>query len=215
MLLLIPVLILAACGLGYLHYINNPLVTAPGQLEIYAYDLSEVKIIEYKNAVSLSPGENPPEAYGFMVTNTHKALPLTFSVLEEDLADAAIVFGFSATDGEFSRRLGDTWTTIERAYLGQEFKLENNQTVNWENNDPQLNRAYIDIVVYADGHIVGCATLCIGKADPTDYPGHVEWFEHLYFPKLLGSVSFPKQDGRYQKVTEEDVQGYFAQWKQN
>ncbi len=233
LLLLIPVLLAAAYlgagELGYYYYIQrygatdpkdaeifcDPIVTAPGQLEIYAYDQTVWSFEEFADCTKLTPGQSLPEEYGHRVSNAFRALPLTFSLNDKALADTAVVFRFSVDEGEFTRRLSDGgYPTTGRAYLGQQFTLENNQTIDWHYsvNFPDLQESYSDITVYADGHIVGCATLLIYAVEVPAVPGPVVT---LYYPKVLGAVSFPKQDGRYQLVTEEDVQGYFAQWKQN
>lgn len=212
--LLIPVLILAAGGLGYLHYINKPLVTAPGQLEIYAYDLSVIPPIrEYKNCVLLKPGEELPEEYSLFVNNSYRALPLSFSIFSEEFSDAAIMFKFSVDGAGFERWMGDGWWVTDWGRLGQQFRLENHQTIQWTMTSlPDVRESYSNITIYADGHIIGCATLLVYREDvPTEYGTAMR----RYYPKLLGSVSFPKQDGHYQKVTEEDVQGYFEQWRDN
>lgn len=215
-LLLAAVILLSTAGLWMLYDANRPLVTAPGNLDILAYELQDrYSLVEYYFCIKLEPSVDIPEKYGFVSSIHQEALPLTFSVIDVEFADAMIMFDFSLSGGRFTRRLGDTLSVGERAYLGQQFRLQNNQTLHWDcENEPDLQQAITDIVVYADGHIIGCATLQIGKADPADYPDHSELFEQLYFPKLLGSVSFPKQDGRYQDVTEEDLQPYFDQWRQ-
>lgn len=213
-LLLVPALLLTAAKLWKMYDANRPLVTAPGNLEIYAYSLP-TEFVAYENCIKLEPGVNLPEEYGFLGGNFHMRLPLTFSLTDEAFADAGILFEFFLSGGEFYRGEGKSGARPGRAYLGQWFRLENNQTINWDRGtDQDMRQATADIVVYADGHIIGCATLWIGFADPVDYPDHSDTFEYEWFPKLLGSVSFPKQNGRYQNVSEEDLQPYFDQWKQ-
>lgn len=216
LLLLIPVVIMAAGGLGYLYYINKPPVTAPGQLEIYAYNMDVYPHVEYEDCTLLRPGEELSEEYSFMTgMNSISCMPFSFSFIDPTCSDATIELLFSLTGGECCRFVRSSWSSKEENYLGQQFTLENEKTVNWRYAFPLPDQAYIDIKVCADGNTVGCATLMLYKVEKE------LWYEQLgtvlqpyYYPKLIGSVSFPKQNGFYQHVTEEDVQEYFAQWKQ-
>ncbi len=272
LLLLIPALLAAAYlgagELGYYYYIQrygatapkdaeifcDPIVTAPGELNVYAHYVNAWIPGEFEACIKLEPGVEVPAVYGAPTgTSARYAIPIQLYLPEGEWHDAAITFDFSLSGGQFTRLLQFQMPYGEReygpGYLGQEFTLENHQTIYWHQHKydvenweeeydeemilqtfihgsevtgyslPEYSRfdgekAYADIMIRADGHIIGCATLLFyvveyeGAFNPDLYCGPI------FYPMLIDSVTFPKQDGRYQLVTEEDVQGYFAQWKQ-
>ena len=60
----------------------------------------------------------------------------------------------------------------------------------------QLGGVYIDIIIQADGHIVGCAIIEIGC---------LETVPSVLSAGLLASVYYPKVNGEFQDITEEYI----------
>lgn len=129
------------------------------------------------------------------------------------------------------------------AYLGSQFTLGDNETIywykysvnieNWEHQpedlkDPEIlanhktpeittfteEKAYVDVIIRADGHIVGCMTIMM-FADVASSP----YFEGIgynrcdFYPKVLNSISCPMQNGQYQDVPTEQIQALMDYWK--
>ena len=129
------------------------------------------------------------------------------------------------------------------AYLGSQFTLGDNETIywykysvdieNWEHQpedlkDPEIlanhktpeitifteEKAYVDVIIRADGHIVGCVTITM-FADVASSP-YLEGLGYNrcdFYPKVLHSISYPMQDGQYQDVTVEKVRALMDLWK--
>lgn len=67
-------------------------------------------------------------------------------------------------------------------------------------------KAYADIIIRADAHIVGSVRMVI-YADNMSLPiGSEEYLGCRYYAKLLSSVSFPMLNGEYQDVNREQIE---------
>lgn len=224
-----------------------PLITVPGTVKVYAYDLTYLKAAALEHPYELKPGEEPPAECGLPgFSNSHRALPLTLSMPEGEFEGAEITYEITVTGGEFARPTGKEYGTLQYgpAYLGRQFVLEDDQTIywykletdieNWEYDpedlkDPEIlenhekpnvtnfteEKAYVDVIIRADGYIVGCMTLLL-YADVDSHPvvEDLGYSRCTFYPKLLGSVSCPMQDGEYQNVAVEEIQALMDFWKQ-
>lgn len=131
------------------------------------------------------------------------------------------------------------------AYLGRDFTVGNDQVIYWykyetdiENwaykpedlKDPEIlenhespsseyftgEKAFVDIIIRADSHIVGCMTLMFyADVDSGRYTEGSGYHRCPFYPMLLDSLSFPMQDGAYQNVPIEEVQLLMDFWKQS
>ena len=225
-----------------------PLITAPGTVKVYAYDLTYLKAAALEHPYELKPGEEPPAECGLPgFSNSHRALPLTLSMPEGEFEGAEITYEITVTGGEFARPTGKEYGTLRYgpAYLGRQFVLEDDQTIYWykyetdiENwaykpedlKDPEIlenhespsseyftgEKAFVDIIIRADSHIVGCMTLMFyADVDSGRYTEGSGYHRCPFYPMLLDSLSFPMQDGAYQNVPIEEVQLLMDFWKQS
>ena len=108
------------------------------------------------------------------------------------------------------------WESNKITYLGSSFNTGNDTTVYWTNlsqtgeNDFERymgTRAYINIVIHEEENIVGYAVVEISTNDLENEPAQT------YSIKLLKSISFPKVNGEYQKITAEYVAAEMEQIK--
>lgn len=74
-------------------------------------------------------------------------------------------------------------------------------------------KAYVDAIVYADEHIIGCVRILIYAEDQSYPVGSPEYGGCRYYAKLISSVSYPKVNGRYQDISVEHVEELMKQWK--
>lgn len=209
-------------------------VSAAGILKAYAYDLENAAGADVSKleGIEMQEGVELPSNIGWGAPmNLYPGLPMTLSVPESYFGDAKIILRISVDGGEYFRKFtqqtGYHWWGD--AYLGQSFEVENHQMIFWhfietdsasvggawdsknpiEGQIPKLTyfegeKAFTEITILADGHIVGAALIEI-YADVS----RPLW----YLAKLVGSVTFPQINGEYQHVTEEYVKEQMAIWK--
>lgn len=212
---------------------DGEIVSAPGILKVYAFDLVEAggRDISKLEGVEMKEGIEFPSNIGWgWSMNLYPGLPIKFSVPDEYYGDATISYNITVDNGEFFRKYtmetGFFWWGD--AYLGQDFGLENHQTIFWHpmetssesiitTKDPlaappqpeytyfEGEKAFAKVTVYADDHIVGAALIEIyaSKEDKS-------WYQ----AKLLGTVCFPQIEGKYQCVTQTHVSEYMENWEQ-
>lgn len=127
--------------------------------------------------------------------SSRPGIPLELSVPEHP----GIIFEVSISGGEL--------LLADEIIQGTFYTVENNTTVFWtsmtrgEDGDSKRytgREVYINIVIREEKNIVGYAVVKIYK-DGTEET----YSSQTYYSKLLKSVSFPKVNGQYQKVTEE------------
>ena len=222
---------------------ESPLVIAPAIAKVYAHDMTFPGNLPLEHPYEMETGVDLHPKYALPgSSNLHQALPITLSISEGEYSGAEITFAVTVSGGEFARPLNDEYGKFMfgPAYLGSQFILENNQSIywwprqtdlaNWEYeydeakiidgtySMPEFTRfedsnAYVDLIIRADDHIVGCMVLSIQLIDNTVVHGNVNYTTRNYYPKLINSVSFPMQDGEYQKISLEQVQQLIADWK--
>ncbi len=108
-------------------------------------------------------------------------------------------------------------------YLGNHCVIQNNDKLYWRpdtvefdhdnysfgfNYDFKGAQAFLDIIIRADGQIVGYAVIEFYADLDRFFPN---WGYEKYYARVLKTVSFPKVGGRYQNVSKEYVDSQFQQ----
>lgn len=132
---------------------DDGIVTAPGVLQVYAYDLSSGEI-DPSTAILLKEGVVQSDAYGWCGLDSYgwgPGLPLTLILEEAELAEREIAFRVSVEIGGICYRPDPT----DKFRWGKQFTVLNGDTIGWTNNDLDspgffLEDCYMDIVITAD-----------------------------------------------------------------
>ncbi len=177
-------------------------VIAPGFLTVTAYAASSDEEITMQEGIEL-----PTDYKWSLAMSSRPGLPLKLSVTEYD----DLSFEVSVDGGTLL-----FWESNKITYLGSSFNTGNDTTVYWTNlsqtgeNDFERymgTTAYINIVIHEEENIVGYAVVEISTNDLENEPAQT------YSIKLLKSISFPKVNGEYQKITAEYVAAEMEQIK--
>ena len=177
-------------------------VIAPGFLTVTAYAASSDEEITMQEGIEL-----PTDYKWSLAMSSRPGLPLKLSVTEYD----DLSFEVSVDGGTLL-----FWEGNKITYLGSSFNTGNDTTVYWTNlsqtgeNDFERymgTTAYINIVIHEEENIVGYAVVEISTNDLENEPAQT------YSIKLLKSISFPKVNGEYQKITAEYVAAEMEQIK--
>lgn len=207
---------------------NGQIVAVPGVLKVYACeskDMDTISVEEYQLIEGMEPSYKT--AWSPIVNLLTRGVTLTLRVDEETLTGHTITYDVSVNCGELYgdvfhekyREEGDpigkeNW---DNAFWGKHGVGENGETIHWMGDelyfdrDPKISleeaietvgRIHLDIIIKADGNIVGYAVLemictnlnlCIFNA------------------VLVDSKFYPKVDGAFQNVTEEYVREQIAE----
>ena len=188
---------------GVLFKIPGPDVTiAPGFLVVTAYAASSDEEITMQEGIEL-----PTDYKWSLAMSSRPGLPLKLSTTEYD----DLSFEVSVDGGTLL-----FWEGNKIKYLDSSFNTGNDTTVYWTNlsqtgeNDFERymgTTAYINIVIREEENIVGYAVVEISTNDLENEPAQT------YSIKLLKSISFPKVNGEYQKITAEYVAAEMEQIK--
>ena len=177
-------------------------VIAPGFLTVTAYAASSDEEITMQEGIEL-----PTDYKWSLAMSSRPGLPLKLSTTEYD----DLSFEVSVDGGTLL-----LWEGNKITYLGSSFNTGNDTTVYWTNlsqtgeNDFERymgTTAYINIVIHEEENIVGYAVVEISTNDLENEPAQT------YSIKLLKSISFPKVNGVYQKITAEYVAAEMEQIK--
>ncbi len=177
-------------------------VIAPGFLTVTAYAASSGEEITMQEGIEL-----PTDYKWSLAMSSRPGLPLKLSATEYD----DLSFEVSVDGGTLL-----LWEGNKITYLGSSFNTGNDTTVYWTNlsqtgeNDFERymgTTAYINIVIHEEENIVGYAVVEISTNDLENEPAQT------YSIKLLKSISFPKVNGEYQKITAEYVAAEMEQIK--
>ncbi len=177
-------------------------VIAPGFLTVTAYAASSDEEITMQEGIEL-----PTDYKWSLAMSSRPGLPLKLSTTEYD----DLSFEVSVDGGTLL-----FWESNKITYLGSSFNTGNDTTVYWTNlsqtgeNDFERymgTTAYINIVIHEEENIVGYAVVEISTNDLENEPAQT------YSIKLLKSISFPKVNGEYQKITAEYVAAEMEQIK--
>lgn len=194
-------------------------ITAPGVLKVYAYDttsgatIDDMVSYELKEGVVSHPYEWTP------VMNSLYGLPLTFNVEDISLQGTEVSFDVEVGHGNFygdihndkyKKQESDSAATLSSAYLGNQFTIDNGETIFWSAVDLYIeamesgkeiqtlldecgNVIYVDIIIRADDHIVGYAVMQITHE------------EGWYSASVCETVFYPRVDGVFQVVEEATI----------
>ena len=222
---------------------DGELIIAPGVVRVYAYDLSSGADMSQPVCVALEEGVEMPYEYGWSVAlNWYPGVPIRLTMPENEFEGAQITFEVSVNGGEFLRKRSSI-NDGGSMYLGQNFVVGNDQMICWHfmHMDPEMwdktsrekvyesketdpikeaeemnfleGKAYADIIIRADGNIVGCMTVMFYADDLSIPPGSMEYVKCQYYAKLMGSIICPKQDGEYQNVSREQMEALMKNWR--
>lgn len=164
---------------------------APGFLVITAYAASSDEEMIMQEGVEL------PLNYNWsMAISSRPGLPLKLSADEYP----NVTFEISFEEGTLL-----LWEDNTIAAMNSPLEIGNDTTIYWTNVYPTFEEymgatAYINIVIREEENIVGYAVVKIYTNDLENAP------TQSYNAKLLKSVSFPKVNGKYQRITSEYVQ---------
>ncbi len=199
-------------------------VTGPGVLVVRAYETDEPSVSD-ENSTILKEGIVVPMAYtwhpGISWTALALGLPFRFSVPEEDYPNQEVAFEIWLSGGDFESLdhylidfddKADSYDIMRARYLGNHFTIPNNERLWWnriehifdEQNrevhyvEMETDQVFVDVILRADNHIIGYAVIEILHV-------RTNRFGYAYHTRLLKSVSFPKVEGEYQKVSEKYV----------
>ena len=190
---------------------KDGLVTAPGVLKVYAYDYDSGTNINEMLRYELTEEVNFTTKRWYQ-NNWMYGLPLTLNVVDPEYDGMEIKMDVRMTHGGFyGDRLSPKYEgkKLSELYFGNEFTVDNGESVFWTYKDvaaaaPEGMRIdeifervcpiSVTIIIRADEYIVGYAVIEIR---------HVEDFE--FTATVMEIVKFPKVDGVFQTVTEEDV----------
>lgn len=189
---------------------NSEIIAMPGIVKVYACELDgadPLQLAEY----ALIEGDDFPyvPVWGpfFGWTGALNGIPFAFLIEEEDLEGHTITFEISTNCGELHSSAKQDY-----ALLGKETQIHNGDTVHWrgyevykehggtdetwEQTLERLGGVYVDIIIKADGNIIGFAIFELLCTTPD---------AGVFSPQMCASVYYPKVDGEFQAVTDEYV----------
>ncbi len=205
-------------------------ITGPGLLSIRAYALDEREISE-ANSTVLEEGVELPWNYAWSPgINVVRGLPIQLDFPDECFDDAIITLQISTTGGSFIGELVQYKNPVTQKYelannyLGDSFSVSNHTKIYWFLNpadyDPKKQEytfgteiargsSYVDIVIRADGQIVGYAVVEIYEVPRDGIPEDVPTLS--YKARVVEMASFPKIDGQQQHVTQRYMDRLFKE----
>lgn len=163
----------------------------PGFLVITAYAASSDEEMIMQEGIEL-----PLDYNWSLAISSRPGLPLKLSADEYP----NVTFEVSVDNGKLL-----LWENNKISAMSSPFEVENGTTIYWTNiyraDEKYMGTtAYINIIIRDGKNILGYAVVNIYTSDLENAPAQ------SYYAKLLKSVSFPKVDGKYQKITSEYVQ---------
>lgn len=194
---------------------DGEIIAVSGVVKAYACELEDVDATRRAEYALIEGGDFSKISIWFPAAGlweVSRGITLSFLVDEEELQDHDITL-------EISTNLGELKGCERKGYpdLGKSTTVSNGETVYWTGHEilkehdatsetvaqtlDRLGGAYIDIIIKADGNIIGYAVVEIGVVRPD---------AHMYCSALKSSVYFPKADGEFQKITEEYVSQQIA-----
>lgn len=207
---------------------DENVVTAPGFLPVYTFDLEEPKVTE-ENRTALVEGITLPISFNWATTQNYPALgyPLYFHFSSSEYADMRISYEIILSSGSFMQEASlmdengnwlQHYEAVKKRHLGDQFTITNDKYIFWRpwkynfDNDKKevmiVNDApgfaFVDIIIRANSHIIGYAVVEIYEVN-----GNVGDDAMIYNAQLLKTVSFPKIHGHFQSVSEQYVKEQF------
>lgn len=199
---------------------SSNVVTAPGILTIRAYAADAVTSEPLKKGVKL------PLSFNWnLATNRLPGLPLRLILSEDSYPYMDISFSVSASEGSFYinlppasydptqfdpgkifsndgfQPLPNSSDDLQERQYPTSLSVPNGTQIYWQNiTETDLfagEHAYVDIIIWADDHIVGYAVVDIYLADPASLS---------FGAAILESISFPTINGEFQDISQAYVQ---------
>ena len=192
---------------------NNPssdFVFSPGLFTITACAMSPSEEVDFMEEHEMAEGVKLSAEYNWSpAMSSIPGLPLKLSVADYPNA----TFNISVDGGQCV-----LWNSGKVTPLETDFSIDNGTTIYWscitgvaeDGTGVQHyteNEAYIDVVVRDGDSIIGYAVIKVYNLDPENEPAQ------SYYAVLLKSVSFPKVEGEYQKVTDKYINSQIEQVK--
>lgn len=172
---------------------DGQIVAVPGVMRVYA---AEWELTDDPNEIYYAPiGGVISSGMAVWAPFTNVAgfgIPLTFCVPESLWGEVEITFDITAEYGYFLDK------KIDPRNLGDTTSLNNGEKVHWRGNSifdianavGENGLLYIDVIIYADGHIVGCGVISL------------VYKEYACMAYSLTTVGYPLIDGEYQNISE-------------
>lgn len=214
---------------------ENGIVTAPGVLKVYAYEMKGETATDIAAMEDYELVEEPEFSHKSVWSpylGVSGGISLTLMIAEESMQNAEITFDVTTNYGElyadyYSDKYGDGNTISQAkdaAFLDKRGQISNGETVYWEGMElwdltdaqpdggrnmgevlAQIGSVYMDVVIKADGNIVGYALFEMVSMDDNSC---------IFSVALRNSVYYPAVDGEFQAVSEEYVRQEIEKTKQ-
>lgn len=121
------------------------------------------------------------------------------NVIETVYNEPGASFELSVDKGKFLFSIDNHYVLFQQATLGP------GETIYWTTeSDNIIDIAYADVIVKVRNNVIGYAVIKITNPDGSPYN---------YNATIVKSVAFPKVNGEYQKVTQEQVEKKLPQRK--
>lgn len=198
---------------------NGEIITAPGIMRVYGYELGSGTEIENMISYELTDSVVAhTEGYTFAMNRLY-GLPMTLQVSEEAFAGKEITLDVSVDHGGFYGDIHsekyktdkkDTVASLPDVDFGNQFTVENGETIFWRTREvvEEAEKAgmhpydyletignviHVEVIIRADGHIVGYTVV------------DIHYKEGFFAACVKETVSFPKVNGEFQYISEENV----------
>lgn len=191
---------------------DGKIIEAPGILKAYGCELDEVDEAQLADYALIGQSDvvfdNIWSPF-FGATLAHRGITFSF-LIDEELDNHEITFDVSTNCGELHGS-----TKKDYPLLGKTTTIQNGDVVYWRGYEvleaegatldekiANCGGVYLDIVIKADGNVIGYAVFEIGAGRSM-----------VFTSSLKASVYFPKVDGEFQTVTDEYVNQQIANAK--
>lgn len=184
---------------------DGQIVAVPGMLKAYACDIRDVNLDKGELSQYEISNENKIfiAQWNPLINASNFALPLTLQLSEDYFDTAEITFKLYAEYGGFSEKPGNhknyrkqiTVTEKDFWYFGGNTLLDAMTDIGEGKN------FYADILVYADGILVGYGVITFSFQGATCYACG------------LTTVCYPPVEGRFQNISEEYILEQIAEYK--
>lgn len=213
---------------------EDGIVTAPGVLKAYAYEMkgeSTIDITKMEDYELVMEPEFSHKTIWSPYLGMIGGIAVTMVITEESLQDADITFEITANYGElYADFYSDKYYNGTNASQAKEAacfdkygQASNGETVYWEGMElwyaaesqpdgsknmgellADIGKIYMDVLIKADGNIVGYAVFEMVSLDENGC---------MFSAALRNSAYYPIVDGEFQSVTEEFVRQEIANCK--
>ena len=213
-------------------------VLGPGLLVVRAYGAEDNTNIPVEGVV-LEEGICL-EALSWNMLSNRPGLPISLHFPEAEYGGMDISFEIMLSGGSFYRQMSpfdengnleDAYTNRKKSYLGDHFSVDNFERLYFQpysttfddNTQSGVNtwidgrKVFVEIIIYADTHIVGYSVIAFyANLDPSFAqspefegmdPAMLRW--SAFGAELLEAKSFPLVSGRFQNVDREYLETQF------